>query len=168
VLTISIVCIQFIAQRILDINENQTYVDPTTLPENSPQKKAQDEEIFQRTRLVNCGFFMHIILGDYVGAILGLVRDQSDWRLDPLQTIRQLDHEFAPVGEGNVVSVEFNMLYRWHATLSQSNEKWFKEEVFEEVFPGKAADEVTPKDFMIAAHSKLMPDPDLKTWTFGG
>lgn len=79
---------------------------------------------------------------DYVGAILGLVRDQSDWRLDPLQTIRQLNHEFAPVGEGNVVSVEFNMLYRWHATLSQSNEKWFKEEVFEEVFPGKAADDV--------------------------
>lgn len=63
-LTISVfACIQFIAQRILDINENKTYVDPTTLAADSPQKMAQDEEIFQRTRLVNCGFFMHIILG---------------------------------------------------------------------------------------------------------
>ena len=44
----------------------------------------QDDEIFERTRLVNCGFFMQVILGDYVGAILGLVRDGLDWRLDPL------------------------------------------------------------------------------------
>lgn len=56
-------CIQFIAQRILDINENKTYVDPKTLLDDPLKKKAQDEEIFQRTRLVNCGFFMHIILG---------------------------------------------------------------------------------------------------------
>jgi hypothetical protein len=28
---------------------------------------------------------------DYVGAILGLARDQSDWRLDPL-TVRILPH----------------------------------------------------------------------------
>lgn len=89
---------------------------------------------------------------DYVGAILGLVRDQSDWRLDPLQTIRELNHEFAPVGEGNVVSIEFNMLYRWHATLSQSNEKWFKEEVFEEVFPGKASHDVCTHKYNVVWH----------------
>ena len=47
-------------------------------------RMKQDDEIFERTRLVNCGFFMQVILGDYVGAILGLVRDGLDWRLDPL------------------------------------------------------------------------------------
>ena len=47
-------------------------------------RKAQDDEIFARARLVNAGFFMQMVLGDYVGAILGLVRDGLDWRLDPL------------------------------------------------------------------------------------
>jgi len=46
---------------------------------------AQDDEIFHRSRLVNCGLFMQIILGDYVGAILGLVRDGLTWRLNPLE-----------------------------------------------------------------------------------
>ena len=44
----------------------------------------QDNEIFNRARLINCGWFMQIILCDYVGAILGLQRDGFDWRLDPL------------------------------------------------------------------------------------
>lgn len=33
---------------------------------------------------------MQIILGDYVGAILGLVRDGNAWRLDPLQVHFQI------------------------------------------------------------------------------
>lgn len=33
---------------------------------------------------------MQIILGDYVGAILGLVRDGNAWRLDPLQVCLQI------------------------------------------------------------------------------
>lgn len=44
----------------------------------------QEDELFQRSRLVNCGYFMKVILGDYVGAILGLIRDGNTWRLDPL------------------------------------------------------------------------------------
>ena len=44
----------------------------------------QDDEIFNRARLINCGWFMQIILRDYVGAILGLQRDGFDWRLNPL------------------------------------------------------------------------------------
>lgn len=34
--------------------------------------------------MVNTAFFMQIILADYVGGILGLVRDGLTWRLDPL------------------------------------------------------------------------------------
>lgn len=47
--------------------------------------QAQDEEIFQRARLVNSAFFIQVIFGDYVGAILGLTRDGHEWRLNPLQ-----------------------------------------------------------------------------------
>lgn len=34
--------------------------------------------------MVNTAFFMQVILADYVGSILGLVRDGLTWRLDPL------------------------------------------------------------------------------------
>jgi linoleate 10R-lipoxygenase len=67
---------------------------------------------------------MQIILRDYVGAILGLVRDGLTWRLNPLETMRDDSHSFAPVGEGNVVSVEFNQLYRWHAATSEPDAQW--------------------------------------------
>ena len=60
-------------------------------PTDSNARDAQDEEIFQRTRLVNTGLFMQVILRDYVGAILGLARDGSSWRLDPLMVNRKDD-----------------------------------------------------------------------------
>jgi len=60
-----------------------------------------------------------------------------------MQTIRELSHNFAPVGEGNVVSVEFNLLYRWHATLSEKDTTW-TETAFNEIFEGKDLSEVNP------------------------
>ena len=111
---------------------------------------------------------MHVILAqsdlliitikDYVGAILGLVRDRSDWRLDPLmvrlylietlvvnpgtsQTMRDSDHSFVPVGQGNVVSIEFNLLYRWHATLSAHDTAWTTK-MFEGLLKGQNPEKV--------------------------
>ncbi|KAF8066828.1 heme peroxidase [Lyophyllum atratum] len=154
----------YIAEKLLNINENGNFAWP---PKNDEHRRVQDDEIFHRTRLVNCGFFMNIILGDYVGAILALPLDQSPWRLDPLMNMRQSDHAVSPRGEGNVVSVEFNLLYRWHATLSEKDAKW-TEEVFEAVFPGKDLKQLSASDFKEAAHARLIPDPDVKKWKFGG
>jgi len=76
-----------VAEKILCINENRKFENPP--PTDS--RDAQDEEIFQRARLVNTGFFVQTILRDYVGAILGLARDGSSWRLDPLMVNRDDD-----------------------------------------------------------------------------
>ena len=57
------------------------------------------------------------------------------------QTIRDSDHAFVPVGEGNVVSIEFNLLYRWHATLSAPDTAWTTE-TFEGIFEGSNPAEV--------------------------
>jgi len=99
----------YVAQKILDINERGNFSNPP--PTDEALRMAQDDEIFERARLVNCGLFMHIILGDYVGAILGLVRDGFSWRLDPLMPVRDHKGNILPRGEGNVVAVEFNLLY---------------------------------------------------------
>ncbi|KAK0495168.1 hypothetical protein EDD18DRAFT_1013224, partial [Armillaria luteobubalina] len=74
-------CVQCIADKILVINEHGNYTQTFT---DEVSRIAQDDEIFAQTQLVNCGYIMQIILGDYVGAILGLVRDGHAWRLDPL------------------------------------------------------------------------------------
>lgn len=71
--------LKYVAEKILCINENGKFNNPP-----HADSQAQDEEIFQRARLVNTAFFVQVILRDYVGAILGLVRDGSSWRLDPL------------------------------------------------------------------------------------
>jgi linoleate 10R-lipoxygenase len=75
--------IQFIADKILSINERGSFSSPP--PTEETACLIQDDELFHRARLINCGFFMQIILQDYIGAILGLVRDGVDWRLNPLQ-----------------------------------------------------------------------------------
>ncbi|KAK7062576.1 hypothetical protein VNI00_000064 [Paramarasmius palmivorus] len=156
----------YVADKILSINERRTFKDPKSLSDDD--RAAQDTEIFQRARLVNSAYFVQIILGDYVGTILGLARDGRDWRLDPLMEMRQLNHEFAPRGEGNVVSVEFNLMYRWHATLSRKDSEW-TEDVFHQ-YLGKDTDlsQVTPEEFHKAARSALKQTGSVKDWTFHG
>ncbi|KIY52209.1 heme peroxidase [Fistulina hepatica ATCC 64428] len=155
----------YIADKLLNINERGTYKVP--VPTDDKKRLDQDDEIFQRTRLINCGFFMQIILRDYVAAILGLVRDGSDWRLDPLMAMRQDDHALAPRGEGNVVSVEFNLMYRWHATLSSHDTQW-TENLFRSALGDSIPfDQITPEQFLIAALSVLPKVPPNQR-TFGG
>ncbi|KAJ7898460.1 linoleate diol synthase [Mycena leptocephala] len=124
----------YIAKKIFDINERGTYKDPKTL--SGDELNAQDEEIFQTSRLVNCGWFGSVVFSDYFSSILGLVRDGSSWSLDPFGEMRGPDHSIFDRGQGNVCSVEFNCLYRWHATTSMEDEKWVAK-VFEQIFDGK-------------------------------
>jgi len=52
---------QYIAEKILRINENSQYKQNLeTL--SSEERTIQDDDIFNRARLVNCGFFMQVIL----------------------------------------------------------------------------------------------------------
>jgi prostaglandin-endoperoxide synthase 2 len=81
--------LKYVAEKILSINENGNFKNPP--PADPPARASQDEEIFQRARLVNTGFFVQVILRDYVGAILGLARDGSPWRLDPLMVNWEVD-----------------------------------------------------------------------------
>ncbi|KDQ09782.1 hypothetical protein BOTBODRAFT_507785 [Botryobasidium botryosum FD-172 SS1] len=156
----------FIAERLLQVNEHGTYTWPA--PGDKQQMLKQDDEIFNIARLVNCGFFMSIILGDYIGAILGLTREGNSWSLDPCESFRTASHELVPRGEGDVVSVEFNLLYRWHATLSQADEKWM-EDLFAEIFGHRNWDTITASEFTTALYKNLIGEGrDPRKWTFNG
>jgi len=85
-------------------------------------KTRQDEDIFQLTRNINVGFFASVVLKDYVSAILNTVRANSTWNLDLGKEIKQHGQRVER-GTGNVVSVEFAVLYHWHASLSTADDK---------------------------------------------
>ncbi|KAF7356580.1 Heme peroxidase [Mycena venus] len=154
----------YIAKKIFEINERGTYQDPKKLSKDD--LLAQDEELFQTARLVNCGWFGSVVFSDYFSSILGLVRDGSSWSLNPFGEIRAPDHSIVERGQGNVCSVEFNCLYRWHATTSMEDEKWVNR-VFEQIFAGKKPEDVTPADFKAAASTLQSKQPDITHWTFG-
>ncbi|KAF9223967.1 heme peroxidase [Gyrodon lividus] len=154
----------YIARRLLEINERGTWVDPSTLPPNSPKLLKQEEEIFQIARLCNCAWFATVIFSDYFSAILGLVRKGSSWSLEPFNEIRS-DHVLFERGRGNACSVEFNCLYRWHATTSLEDEEWIKLE-FANVFPGKNPEQLTVADFYKTEAILEASEPGVEHWTF--
>ncbi|EJU03113.1 linoelate diol synthase [Dacryopinax primogenitus] len=159
----------FTCDKLLQINERGTWKDPAQLKDDAA-RRAQDDEIFNTARLINCGFLMNIILTDYLSAILGLVREGSQWVLDPLEFVRKADHSLLDRGTGNAVSVEFNLLYRWHSPISLEDEKW-TEGLFRTIFadePNIAWDEITIPQFMQKVAAISTSDQDPRDWTLEG
>ena len=74
--------------------------------------RSQDEDIFQLARNINVGLFATIVLKDYVAAIMNTPRSNTDWWLNLGEEIKHLGHRVER-GTGNVVSVEFAVLYHW-------------------------------------------------------
>jgi hypothetical protein len=99
-------------------------------------KKKYDNDLFQTGRLITCGLYVNIILIDYVRTILDLNRTDSNWQLNP-----RAEMENVPIGVGNQVSAEFNLVYRWHSTVSDRDEKW-TQKLWDGMF-GKGRDQKT-------------------------
>jgi hypothetical protein len=136
---------------------------------SSLTQRRQDEDIFQLARNINVGFFASVVLRDYVAAILNTPRANSEWSLDLGGEIK-LRGDRVERGAGNVVSVEFAVLYHWHAALSAADADWMEDLIRTNLPEIKSLDEMTPEHFkkltMIEAH-KLMSTPP-KDWTFAG
>lgn len=120
-------------------------------------KKKYDEDLFQTGRLITCGLYVNIILIDYVRTILDLNRTDSNWQLNPRLEIPDL-----PIGVGNQVSAEFNLVYRWHSTVSDRDELW-TQEMWDGLF-GKGRDPKTVGKYEFLArlnevYKKTDPDP---------
>jgi linoleate 8R-lipoxygenase/9,12-octadecadienoate 8-hydroperoxide 8R-isomerase len=132
----------YTVQNLAAINENGRFTKPTPPKDSSDEKAAEaykiklgkyDEDLFQTGRLITCGLYVNIILIDYVRTILDLNRTDSNWQLNPRAEMKNV-----PIGVGNQVSAEFNLVYRWHSSMSSRDEKW-TEGLMDEMF-GKGRD----------------------------
>lgn len=73
-------------------------------------------------------------------------------------------------GTGNVVSVEFAVLYHWHAALSAADAKWMEDLLKKNLPELKSIDDVTPDMFkkVLYTEGHKLKDSLPRTWTFGG
>jgi hypothetical protein len=129
----------------------------------------QDEDIFQLSRNINVGFFATVVLKDYVAAILNTPRANSEWSLNLGKEIKEQGKRVER-GTGNVVSVEFAVLYHWHAALSAADDKWM-ETILRKDYPKlESLDDVTVDMFQNVmknyGHKFMTTAP--KDWTFSG
>ncbi|KAH4056034.1 hypothetical protein HBH49_048320 [Parastagonospora nodorum] len=156
-----------IAESLLSINEDGKYKPWDSLDDAG--KKWQDNDIFQLTRNINVGFFAAVVLHDYVAAILNTPRANSEWSLDLGKEIKQGGTRVER-GTGSHVSVEFAVLYHWHAALSAADDKWM-EDILRSVHPNmRSVDDITVEMFheVMKVHGHDLMKKLPKEWTFGG
>ncbi|EQK99321.1 linoleate diol synthase [Ophiocordyceps sinensis CO18] len=165
----------YVCDVLLKINENGRFT--LACGPNADKKDRavavakQDHHLFNTARLVVGGLYINISLHDYLRAITNTHHSNSDWTLDPRVDInKQFDGEGAPRGVGNQVSVEFNLLYRFHACISKKDERWIND-FFLKLFPGRKAEDL--KDVSWSDLGAALVDFEAKTpkpsaRTFGG
>ncbi|KAL6705548.1 hypothetical protein ACN47E_006665 [Coniothyrium glycines] len=155
----------YTVENLASINEQGRFTKPSskTPPEETGDKDADakakakfdnswkkyDNDLFQTGRLITCGLYVNIILIDYVRTILDLNRTDSNWQLNPRADIKGV-----PLGIGNQVAAEFNLVYRWHSTVSDKDEKW-TQDLWDKMF-GKGRDPktVSKGEFLGTLNSK--------------
>ncbi|PHH86123.1 hypothetical protein CDD83_10692 [Cordyceps sp. RAO-2017] len=146
---------------LLQINEGGRFglacADDAGPRERALALAKQDHDLFNTARLIVGGLYVNVSLHDYLRAITNTHHSTSDWTLDPRAEMARQAHgpEPAPRGVGNQVSVEFNLLYRFHACISRRDERWLNDFLLR-LFPGRRPDELeklSAADFGEALHA---------------
>jgi hypothetical protein len=127
----------------------------------------RDEHLFQTARLVTCGLYVQIVLNDYLRTILNLQRVETSWNLDPRVDVGNvLGTTNIEKATGNQVSVEFNLIYRWHSAISMKGERWLNKHL-SNICPGAPLENLTMdqlRDGMRSFASNTPADPGLRTF----
>ena len=83
-----------------------------------------DDDLFNTARLITCGMYIQISVHDYLRALMGFHQFDTNFTLDPRS---DFDQKKTTRGIGNQVTVEFNLLYRFHCAISLKDESYTEE-----------------------------------------
>lgn len=153
----------YIVEQLAAINESGRFSKPKDDATREAWAKYENN-LFQTARLINCGLYINVILKDYVRTILELNRTNSDWDLDPRTA--KLTGPTANGTTGNHVSAEFNLVYRWHAAVSERDDKWTQQE-YKRLFPGNEPSQVTLPELLEGLgkwEQSLPADPQVRAF----
>lgn len=125
-----------------------------------------DDDLFNTARLITCGIYIQISVHDYLRALMGFHQFNTNFTLDPRS---DFDQKKTTRGMGNQVTVEFNLLYRFHCAIPLRDEK-YTEDYMREVMKIGEPSEITLEQFldvMKIANSKSIPRREPCDVTFG-
>jgi len=156
-----------VARKLLEINERGRF---TLKGHSASDIKKQDEDLFQTARLITCGFYLKIVLHNYLRTILGIDQTKSPYIIDPTVPYgKSWLLPSLPTGVGSRVSLEFNYIYRWHPTISQEDEKWIEEDFFKNTLKIDCPEEMSVETFrQKVGEWKRNLSNDPAKWTIGG
>jgi hypothetical protein len=117
-----------------------------------------DDDLFNTARLITCGMYIQVAIHDYLRALMGFHQWDTNFTLEPRSDI---DHHNVSRGIGNQVTVEFNLLYRFHCAISTNDEEYTKKYMKQEL-KFDDPDEVDLETFVermkvVAAYAKEHP-----------
>ena len=76
---------------------------------------------------ITCGLYINISVHDYLRVLMRRHATNTSWTLDPrLEMSTILKKDTISRGYGNQVTVEFNVMYRFHSPLSRRDAGWSK------------------------------------------
>ncbi|KAL8697068.1 MAG: hypothetical protein Q9224_002486 [Gallowayella concinna] len=81
-----------------------------------------DDDLFNTARLITCGIYVNVSIHDYLRALMGFHQYDTNFTLDP--RVAMTEHRNVSRGLGNQVTVEFNLLYRFHCAISLKDEDY--------------------------------------------
>ena len=107
------------------------------------------------------------MLNDYVGTLVGIPELNTAWFLDPYVggATEALAADATPVATGNQVSVEFNLVYRFHMIISDRDDKW-TQGFMKKIVPDKDPETMTLEEFymgLVGYLAKIDKDPAKRT-----
>ncbi|ROW01988.1 hypothetical protein VMCG_05543 [Cytospora schulzeri] len=153
----------YVVTQLALINESGRFTKPRESDKGGWTR--YDEELFQTGRLVTSGIYINIVLKDFVRTILALNRANTTWSLDPrAKEGKTVFSKGVPAGTGNMVSAEFNLLYRWHSTISPKDEEWAIAE-FKRLLKGKNPETASHTDVLGALalwQAAMPPEPEAR------
>ncbi|KAF7545463.1 hypothetical protein G7Z17_g9144 [Cylindrodendrum hubeiense] len=119
-----------------------------------------DDDLFNTARLITCGIYIQVSIHDYLRALMGFHQYNTNFTLDPRVDMK--DHKNVSRGLGNQVTVEFNLLYRFHCAITANDEAYTEEYLRRKAVDAEIKD-FDPKNMTMEQFLKIAKTPESPT-----